>query len=392
MVTERELHEVFDGVASSGTLPGLCALRASAVSSRLLPVFRQRLLQAIESGELRGAALGGYRLRYDVVCAWLARKSGCIGSYMKKIIVRCMRPSVSESDLLSASWADDGDGIEFPVTVIVPVYNGYNALVRLTDTLFMHTDARHSVLFIDDASTDSRVSALLAKLARKYSNVKVMNNPVNLGFAGTVNRGAAACVGDFVLLNTDTEVPPGWIPRLFAPIWKCRNTASVTPLTCESAFLAVPDAETGTVEFVEKHGTLVIDRTVSRIRPDLRWDEIEAGVGFCLAISRSAWDKVGGFDAEVFGRGYGEETDWCLRARYRHGLVNRFAENLFVAHWHTASFTSEEKATLMRRNHARIKARNPRWRNEPASGEKASLRRMWRLVRMVCELDGLIPG
>ena len=36
-------------------------------------------------------------------------------------------------------------------------------------------------------------------------------------------------------------------------------------------------------------------------------------VGFCLYVRRAALDQIGGFDAEAFGRGYGEENDFCMR-------------------------------------------------------------------------------
>src|SRR5690606_36684009 len=37
--------------------------------------------------------------------------------------------------------------------------------------------------------------------------------------------------------------------------------------------------------------------------------------GFCLLIRRAVLDEVGFFDEERFAAGYGEENDYCLRAR-----------------------------------------------------------------------------
>ena len=391
-MTECELHDLFDGLTSDAGLEEIAAIRRRAAAAGLLAVFRQRFLQLRESG---GSAwrMSDFRRGWsfvDLIRARFARRSGVLAAQMRRLYVHCIGPAKVPDDIAASFSSYVGAGCEHPVTVIIPVYNGYDALVRLTGTLFENTDAKHLILFIDDASTDGRIRPLLEEMESRHPNVKVMSNRVNCGFAGSVNRAVAACEGDFVLLNTDTQVPQKWIPRLFAPVWKYENTASVTPLTCESAFLSVPDAETGTVGFVEEHGVEAVDLAVSRIRPDERWNILEAGVGFCLAISRTAWNKVGEFDSSVFGRGYGEETDWCLRAYYKYGMVNRFAENLFVAHWHTASFKSEEKAALMARNEKRVKARNPRWRNEPAVFEKASLRRMWRTVQKACESAGLI--
>jgi hypothetical protein len=59
--------------------------------------------------------------------------------------------------------------------------------------------------------------------------------------------------------------------------------------------------------------------------------EIPTGVGFCLFIRRGCLDDVGFFDEQRFGRGYGEENDFCLRASAR-GWVNRLCADVFVYH------------------------------------------------------------
>ena len=41
---------------------------------------------------------------------------------------------------------------------------------------------------------------------------------------------------------------------------------------------------------------------------------IPTAVGFCMYIRRECLKEVGEFRAEVFGKGYGEENDFCLRA------------------------------------------------------------------------------
>jgi glycosyltransferase involved in cell wall biosynthesis len=55
-------------------------------------------------------------------------------------------------------------------------------------------------------------------------------------------------------------------------------------------------------------------------------------------MSRTAIDELGGFDP-VFGRGYGEEEDWCLRAT-RAGYTHRLAPRAFVFHEGGASMSA----------------------------------------------------
>ena len=52
---------------------------------------------------------------------------------------------------------------------------------------------------------------------------------------------------------------------------------------------------------------------------------------------------------EIFGKGYGEENDWCQRA-IKKGYKNLHVTNLFVYHKHGGSFPSEEKQRLISKN------------------------------------------
>ena len=56
-----------------------------------------------------------------------------------------------------------------------------------------------------------------------------------------------------------------------------------------------------------------------------------------MYIRRAALADVGLFDADAFGRGYGEENDFCLRASAR-GWRHLLACDTFVYHEGTVSF------------------------------------------------------
>ena len=75
--------------------------------------------------------------------------------------------------------------------------------------------------------------------------------------------------------------------------------------------------------------------------------EIPTGVGFCMYITRSSLNAVGLFDADRFGRGYGEENDFCMRAA-KSGYKHVLAHNTFVYHAGGVSF-GEEKAPRVKK-------------------------------------------
>lgn len=88
-----------------------------------------------------------------------------------------------------------------------------------------------------------------------------------------------------------------------------------------------------------------IDDEFRMIRP--QYPAMPTGVGFCMGMNLKAIQEVGLLDEENFGKGYGEENDWCQRA-IAAGYENVHVDNLFVYHKHGGSFPSEEKQRLLK--------------------------------------------
>ena len=62
---------------------------------------------------------------------------------------------------------------------------------------------------------------------------------------------------------------------------------------------------------------------------------ITVAVGFCSVYQTQVIDDIGVFDAETFGRGYGEENDFCNRAEQA-GYHHVMCDDTFVYHKGTA--------------------------------------------------------
>ena len=65
--------------------------------------------------------------------------------------------------------------------------------------------------------------------------------------------------------------------------------------------------------------------------------EIPTGVGFCLYLKRDCLAEVGLLREDTFAQGYGEENDFCLRARHL-GWRHVAATGVYVGHVGAASF------------------------------------------------------
>ncbi len=248
------------------------------------------------------------------------------------------------------------------ITIILPVFNAADILPETLQRLRAHTDLSAHVVVIEDCSTDPRIRPMLqdwAAVQHERFRVTLIEHDANRGFVASVNEGFALChetggTGPVILLNSDAMVPDGWASRLVAPLAD-PQVASVTPMSNDAEIFSAP---------VQCHATALLPGQIDRIdaalqqiiAPDAPAICVPTGVGFCMALSRAWLQRLGGFDA-VFGRGYGEEVDWCRRAAQAGGQ-HRAAPGLFVEHRGGASFGAAKQA-LVQQNGAIISARYP---------------------------------
>jgi GT2 family glycosyltransferase len=244
--------------------------------------------------------------------------------------------------------------IKDSVDIIVPIFNAYDDVHKCLDRLHRNTPITHRVILIDDASTELRIQPLCADFVAKRPSTVLLSNPSNQGFIATVNRGFTEAIGHVVLLNTDAFVPVNWLDRLLSPILADPTVATVTPMTNNGEIANVPvmcKAEALPAGVADK-----IDSVARRFDPLKTLSEVPTGVGFCMAMSRDWLNKVPNFDT-VFGRGYGEEVDWCQRVLHLGGK-HLLTGALFVEHRGGMSF-GEEKQARIAANNSLISQRYP---------------------------------
>ena len=219
-------------------------------------------------------------------------------------------------------------------SVIVPIHNAIDDLERCLEALRRNSPPVTRVLLLDDASDDPRMGPLLKQWQlRMGPSWQHVQNTVNLGFVGTVNRGMSMTQQDVVLLNSDTLVTPGWLEGLAGCLASDVLIATATPWTNNGEIASIPKfCSANTVpDQLDRIGEVLR----STVRP--RYPELPTAVGFCMAISRAAINTLGPFDEKTFGLGYGEENDFSMRARNA-GWRNVLCDNVYVAHVGGRSF------------------------------------------------------
>ncbi|GAA5233042.1 glycosyltransferase family 2 protein [Verticiella sediminum] len=244
-----------------------------------------------------------------------------------------------------------------PVDVLIPVYDGRDETLACIQSVLRAAKANrtpHRVIALNDASPDAGLSAALRELAQAR-RIDLVERPVNLGFIRNVNRGMLMHPAhDVVWLNADTRVNGNWLDRLRAAAYAARNTASATPFSNNGELLSFPRLREAAPMPGPAELAALDELAAARGNNPV---EIETGCGFCLFIKRSALDEVGLLDETDLERGYGEETDWCLRARAR-GWKHVAATHVFVGHQGGVSF-SDEKTALVKHNNDILRRRYP---------------------------------
>ncbi len=243
------------------------------------------------------------------------------------------------------------------VDILVPVYEGLEETLACVDSVLNSRRLNrtlHRLIVLDDASPNRKLSQRLQALAKK-GRLTYIRQPHNLGFIGNMNRGMRLhSRGDVVWLNADTRVHGDWLDRLRDAAYRSEDIASVTPLTNNGELMSFPaSCVSHPMPSAAQHAELD-DLARQLAQPAV---EIEAGCGFCLYIKRQALDVVGYLDEVHLQRGYGEETDWCLRARAL-GWKHMGALDVFVAHQGGVSF-GEEKVLRVASNNALLRRRYP---------------------------------
>jgi GT2 family glycosyltransferase len=212
------------------------------------------------------------------------------------------------------------------VLVALLVYNGEKFVGSCLQSLSRLAPAPHTadILVLDDASPapgwSDRCRELTTELEFGY-----YRTPRNLGVPRNMNlamlHAFEAGYDAVILLDADTIVPANLIQTLLRPLLEDPLTSSATAWSNNSGMYSIPMNDPD--HLAEKPE--LIDWLSEQVNTEFDGQTIPipSGVGFCMAMPTPVINDVGLMDP-VFGRGYSQEIDWCLRSQmlgYRSVLV-----------------------------------------------------------------------
>ena len=218
------------------------------------------------------------------------------------------------------------------VLLAVTFYNGRSFAERTLSSIasLAHDGFDLDVLVLDDASPEPGFSDYLASLSADVGST-YYRSPRNLGIPRNVNLGLATALRleyDYVVIsNSDVIYAANSLEVMMKVAVAGDDLASVTAWSTNVDPYSLPNATelfAETQEVSDRIGR-VLEQTFGTETLD-----IPAGISFAMIIPTRVLSAVGLMDP-IFGRGYGEESDWSARATsagFRHVL----ATGAFVYH------------------------------------------------------------
>lgn len=253
------------------------------------------------------------------------------------------------------------------VAVVIVTYNSRRDIERCLHSLIAGGGLQGpaEVVVVDNASADDTVAYVRAQ----WPSVQVIASPENRGFSAANNLGIRATRAPFVLLlNPDTEVPPGAIDQLRAHLSALPGAGIIGPRLVDAR--GTPELSFGPMispwgELRQKvrmagarRGWRMAQRAIAELTS--RPGERDWVTGACLLIRRDVLEAVGGLDERFFM--YTEDVDLCAQVR-RLGYTVQFEPSVTVRHLRGQSAaTNPHTERLRRQSHLAFYRKHlPRW-------------------------------
>jgi GT2 family glycosyltransferase len=259
-------------------------------------------------------------------------------------------------------------------SVIIVSYNNFDLTTGPCLQSLAREESALEIIVVDNHSDQAAQDALRAA-AGQDPRVRLILKDINSGYSGGNNTGVRESSSDLlILLNSDTEVLPGTIPRLVELMTEHPDWSMLGPVSNQSGNDQQIHTSGATVQEILDEGAMWCAHSHNCYYPT---DILHF---FCVVIRKDVYNQLNGLD-EAFGLGYCEDTDFNYRA-VKAGLKLMITEDVFVYHRGSGSF-SKTSATVRKM----VKQNKKLFRKKQGHGPNTAHWRLKNLTAMARYVD-----
>lgn len=229
--------------------------------------------------------------------------------------------------------------MEKKVAIILLTCNQPKLLEKCLISIKKKTDYKNYKVYLID---DGGKGEIGTKIKKKFSWANVIINKKNIGCSKSINKGIKKSLQEFspdyfLLLNDDLEfIEKNWLKKI---VDAGEENEINGIIGCK---LVYPK---GNLQWFFKNRKMYFvpaKKNVLETKETFQTKEVEDIIGACFLIKKRVIQEIGFFD-EKFSPIYGEETDFCYRARKK-GFKMIYVGNTKVIHYGSASEKKSEKS------------------------------------------------
>ena len=201
------------------------------------------------------------------------------------------------------------------VAVVILNYNGAEHLVTYLPSVVKYTSSEVDIVVADNGSTDNSIRFL----KDNYPNIRLLEIPENLGFAGGYNRALSEVKAThYILLNSDVRLTENWLEPLIDYLDEHQEVAACQPKILSDRNPEYFEHAGASGGFLDYWGyPFCRGRILDQIEQDEgQYDDVVPvfwATGAVLAIKADLFHGIGQFDAAYFA--HFEEIDLCWRLK-----------------------------------------------------------------------------
>lgn len=199
-------------------------------------------------------------------------------------------------------------------SIITLNWNGLADTTHCLRSILEHSPHDIEIIVWDNGSHGDDVTQLRTMFGER---IRIVESKKNLGITGGYNGAAKVATGNILIfINNDTEVTKGWLEPLLETIERDASIAACQPKIRNFFRRDEFDYCGASGGFIDRFGYPFMRGRIFDVteKDEGQYDstiDIHWASAACMAITKKAWQEMGGVDEDFFA--YMDEIDLCWR-------------------------------------------------------------------------------